>query len=69
MPIHEYMCPNCQHVEEKLILSHEKPGKLLCPKCGQAKMERIISISSFHLKGKSWSKDNYGLKDKCSEKG
>lgn len=69
MPILEYCCPNCQHVEEKLVLPHEKPRRLFCPKCGQAKMERIMSVSSFHLKGKGWSKDSYGLKSRCNEKG
>lgn len=67
-PIFEYECPNCQLVEEKLVLPSERPMRPLCPKCGQAKMEKIMSVSNFSLKGKGWSKDSYGLRNRKDKK-
>lgn len=61
MPIYEYECPKCgrfevlQKVSEKAVKS--KPD---CddPKCPCA-AERVISSSSFHLKGAGWYKTDY----------
>jgi len=61
MPIYEYECPNCQFVKEELSLksNHKRP---MCPKCGQAKMEKIMSVSNFKLKGSGWYATDYGNK-------
>ena len=58
MPIYEYSCPKCSQVFE---LFHKIGDKTLqlCPHCG-GKVERLISRTSFALKGDGWYKDGYG---------
>ena len=65
MPIYEYQCDACQkHFEEVQSIS-EKPIKK-CRFCG-GKVHRLISQTSFSLKGGGWYKDGYSSK-KSSEK-
>lgn len=45
MPIYEYRCPKCNHVEEYME-SHTRTGRHRCPKCGESRMERQISVFS-----------------------
>ena len=53
MPIYEYMCKECLHrFEELLKLDDPDPP---CPECGK-KTNKIVSRSSFHLKGTGWYK-------------
>ena len=54
MPIYEYTCNNCNKGFEILQKITEK-SKTKCPECG-GKLEKIISQSSFHLKGSGWFK-------------
>lgn len=61
MPIYEYECPNCQFVKERLVLT-SKPRRPMCPRCRQAKMNKIMSVSSFRLKGTGWYATDYGAK-------
>jgi len=61
MPIYEYKCPDCNTVFEKLQSIKEKPIKE-CPECHNKNVSKIISKSSFVLKGDGWYKDHYGLK-------
>ena len=67
MPIYEYKCEDCEHIEEVLQKSTEGfyfLGKG-CPNCGSSgTMSRMLSMGSFHLKGSGWYKDGYGLKQK-----
>ena len=67
MPIYEYKCEECEHIEEVLQKSTEGfyfLGKS-CPNCGSVgNMSRMLSMGSFHLKGSGWYKDGYGLKQK-----
>ena len=63
MPIYEFSCPNCGHIFEDLVTF--SCVCLLCPRC-QTESEKIISLSSFHLKGEGWSKDGY-TKPKITE--
>ena len=67
MPIFEYECPNCQYKEEKLVLKKNE-HRPICPKCSQAKMDKIMSISNFHLKGTGWYATDYGQKKKNTGK-
>ena len=59
MAIYEFECLRCGHKEEKLILSND--NRPLCPKC-LIPLTKVMSLSNFILKGKNWSKDNYGCK-------
>ena len=59
MPIYEYECEKCKksfEVEQKL----SEPKKKDCPQEGcTGEVKRLISPSSFVLKGGGWAKDGY----------
>ena len=50
MPIYEYACAACGHQFEEWQKITDKPVKT-CPKCKAKKVERLISQTSFQLKG------------------
>jgi putative FmdB family regulatory protein len=58
MPIYEYGCDSCKHVFEE-IQRFSDPDPDRCPSCGQSPVRRLISNSSFHLKGGGWYASNY----------
>lgn len=60
MPIYEFEC-KCGILKEELVSIGTET--INCEKCGK-EMKKIISRSSFHLKGSGWAFDNYGLKEK-----
>ena len=60
MPMYEYQCEKCKKVEEHLQ-SYDDPAPS-CKKCKNQQMTRLISRTSFSLKGEGWYKDHYGLK-------
>ena len=53
MPIYEYRCANCGFQDEYLQKVSERPLKV-CPSCGKAKFEKLLSAPGFHLKGSGW---------------
>ena len=57
MAIYEYSCSTCEAVVEFWQSPGHKPPEY-CVFCG-GKLRKIISKTSFHLKGKSWAKDGY----------
>ena len=62
MPIYEYGCQRCGHAFERLQKVSDAPIDE-CPACGaQGDVKKLISRSSFVLKGGGWYKDHYGLK-------
>ncbi|MEE2750767.1 MAG: zinc ribbon domain-containing protein [Myxococcota bacterium] len=61
MPIYEYACPDCEHQFEN-IQKFSDPLLTDCPECGADKLKKLVSATSFHLKGSGWYKDHYGLK-------
>lgn len=61
MPIYEYACPDCGHKFDE-IQKFSDPAITLCPKCAQGNVKKLISQTSFILKGGGWYKDHYGLK-------
>ncbi len=42
MPLFEYRCKKCGHINEVLVFGSEKP-ELVCEKCGSKKLEKIMS--------------------------
>ncbi|MBM4279881.1 MAG: zinc ribbon domain-containing protein [Deltaproteobacteria bacterium] len=59
MPIFEYRCAACGHLEE-LLQKHNDPAPAECPACGKSQtMGKELSASAFHLKGGGWYKDLY----------
>jgi putative FmdB family regulatory protein len=63
MPIYEYACSGCGHELEAWQKISEKPKKA-CPICHARKLERLISNTSFQLKGTGWYVTDYAKKDK-----
>ena len=59
MPIYEYQCPKCGVFEVTQRITESPLRK--CPTC-KAKVERILSRSSFVLKGSGWYATDYGKK-------
>lgn len=62
MPIYEYECHVCGAVSEKLYMkSGEAPDATVmdCPNNHKCIHRRIISGSTFQLRGKGWAKDGY----------
>jgi putative FmdB family regulatory protein len=61
MPIYEYKCAKCGEVTELIVRYSEKRNEeITCTKnecAGQAK--RILSRTSFALKGGGWASDGY----------
>ncbi|BCS88416.1 FmdB family zinc ribbon protein [Pseudodesulfovibrio sediminis] len=58
MPIYEYQCQACQTIFEEWQSGFEEQS-MECPECG-SESKRLISHSSFHLKGGGWYADGYG---------
>ena len=69
MPIYEYGCRECGHTFERLQKVSDAPIAD-CPECEVAgTVKKLISRSSFVLKGGGWYKDHYGLKSGGSDAG
>jgi putative FmdB family regulatory protein len=58
MPIYEYACGACGHHFEEWQKMSDKPVRT-CPKCKAKKVEKLISQTSFTLKGGGWYSDLY----------
>jgi putative FmdB family regulatory protein len=58
MPIYEYCCSDCQQVFEEWQSGFEEQD-IPCPMCGGS-TKRLISNTSFVLKGSGWYADGYG---------
>jgi putative FmdB family regulatory protein len=70
MPIYEYLCEACGRLTEVMQkVTDRPPGK--CPECGSKKMAKVVSRTSFQLKGGGWYSDLYSKpkeKKKAEEK-
>jgi len=61
MPMYEYACNECgSHVEVRQRMSEDP--LTTCPRCDTNALERLVSQSSFALKGGGWYADGYGSK-------
>jgi len=58
MPVYEYQCKECGHIEEAFQKISEPPLET-CPQC-KGHLKKLISQSSFHLKGSGWYVTDYG---------
>jgi putative FmdB family regulatory protein len=61
MPTYEYRCQACEH-EMEATHSIKDSALVECPVCHAPKLERLISSTSFQLKGSGWYKDLYSSK-------
>jgi len=61
MPIYEYRCPDCDKVFEAMQKFSDDPIKE-CRYCSGKKVKKLISRSSFVLKGTGWYQTDYARK-------
>ncbi len=66
MPIYEYECESCGKVIEKWQKITEKPIQT-CERCG-GRLHKLVSMSSFHLKGSGWYVTDYAKKSTKDDK-
>lgn len=57
MPVYEYECTGCEKVFEVQQRIADDPVES-CPDCGKS-VKKLISMSSFQLKGGGWYADGY----------
>jgi putative FmdB family regulatory protein len=60
MPIYEYQCQKCGTFEVTQRITENPLGK--CPTC-KGKVKKLISNTSFQLKGTGWYVTDYARKD------
>jgi putative FmdB family regulatory protein len=66
MPIYEYECTKCGKIEEVLQHFSDKP-LTKCPSCA-GKLQKLISQTTFHLKGTGWYATDYANKSASTPK-
>jgi putative FmdB family regulatory protein len=59
MPIYEYDCPRCGVFEATQRITEDPLSR--CPTC-RSKVKKLISQTSFQLKGTGWYATDYGRK-------
>ena len=66
MPIYRYKCASCVIEFEKIMsirMAESTRNRLTqdveCPDCGCLDVTRVVSRTSFSLKGRGWYKDGY----------
>ena len=59
MPIYEYRCPKCNATFEEWLRHADDAATCVCPSC-HAEAKRIISHTTFVLKGGGWYATEYG---------
>ena len=58
MPIYEYRCQACGIELEKLQKLSD-PLLVVCPECGRETLVKLVSASSFRLKGGGWYETDF----------
>ena len=61
VPIYEYKCPKCSIQFDRLLRSSERDEPQKCPneKCDEKEAKKLVSRTSFTLKGGGWASDGY----------
>ncbi|MHB8421125.1 MAG: FmdB family zinc ribbon protein [Myxococcales bacterium] len=65
MPMYEYECPRCGRFEVDQRIT--APALRRCQECGR-KVRRLISQTSFALKGSGWYVTDYAKRSSSPEK-
>jgi len=64
MPIFEYECQSCSDRFEELMRRTDPDPA--CPACGATNVRRLISNTSFQLKGSGWYATDYASKSRSN---
>ena len=62
MPIYEYQCQSCDTEFETFVRKRNAEPEA-CPECEAEEIERLISNTSFKLKGSGWYETDYADDD------
>lgn len=63
MPIYEFRCEVCNRITVQLLPISSKRSVVKCDFCDEIKAKKIISSSTFVLKGGGWYADAYNKKE------
>lgn len=66
MPVYEYECSHCEKIFEVQQRMSEAPLQK-CPAC-EGEVRKLVSMSSFQLKGGGWYSDGYSGSSSGKEK-
>jgi len=58
VPIYEYVCESCGRLTE-VMQKVGDPPPAACGECGGTRLAKLVSRTSFHLKGGGWYADLY----------
>lgn len=58
MPIYEYQCASCGHRLEALQKVTDEP-LTECPECHKSALGKLVSATSFQLKGTGWYETDF----------
>lgn len=61
MPTYEFHCMSCNKTTEKVLSIKDDTRNILCPSCEEHTAQRIISRSTFVLKGPGFHKNDYAV--------
>jgi putative FmdB family regulatory protein len=67
MPVYEYECKECNKVFEVQQKMADQPLSN-CPEC-QAPVKKLVSMSSFQLRGGGWYADGYSTSSGAAKAG
>lgn len=68
MPTYEYLCDSC-HREFEVVKRMSDPPQAACPNCQSSETHRLISHSTFVLKGSGWYVTDYARKGNGTSSG
>ena len=70
MPIYEYQCAECKHIEEVIQKISDEPLSV-CPACNKPALKKKVSASGFRLSGDGWYETDFksGNKKNLADKG
>ena len=63
MPIYEYQCVECEHIEEVIQKVSDDP-LLECPACNKPTLKKNVTAAGFRLSGGGWYETDFKSGDK-----
>jgi len=63
MPIYEYQCVECEHIEEVIQKVSDDPLSV-CPACNKTALKKNVTAAGFRLSGGGWYETDFKSGDK-----
>jgi putative FmdB family regulatory protein len=58
MPIYEYQCSECEHIEEVIQKISDEP-LTVCPSCHKPALKKKVTAAGFRLSGGGWYETDF----------